>query len=65
MTKIMTLLLIMEAIDEERLTYDEKVRTSENAASMGGSQVFLEPGEELTVTDMIKAIAIASGMMRP
>ncbi|MDY7222056.1 D-alanyl-D-alanine carboxypeptidase family protein [Halalkalibacterium halodurans] len=61
MTKIMTLLLIMEAIDSGKITYDDMVRTSENAASMGGSQVFLEPGEEMSVRDMIKAIAIASG----
>jgi serine-type D-Ala-D-Ala carboxypeptidase (penicillin-binding protein 5/6) len=61
MTKIMTMLLIMEAIDEGSLSYEDKIRTSENAASMGGSQVFLEPGEEMTVTDMLKAIAVASG----
>ncbi|WP_100372590.1 D-alanyl-D-alanine carboxypeptidase family protein [Bacillus sp. FJAT-45037] len=61
MTKIMTMLLIMEAIDEGSLSYDDKIRTSEYAASMGGSQVFLEPGEEMTVTDMLKAIAVASG----
>ncbi|WP_059103575.1 D-alanyl-D-alanine carboxypeptidase family protein [Shouchella shacheensis] len=61
MTKIMTMLLIMEAIDEERLAYDDMVRVSERAASMGGSQVFLEPGEEMTVEDMLKAIAVASG----
>ena len=61
MTKIMTMLLIMEAIDNGSLSYDDKVRTSEYAASMGGSQVFLEPGEEMTVTDMLKAIAVASG----
>ncbi|MED3648507.1 D-alanyl-D-alanine carboxypeptidase [Halalkalibacterium halodurans] len=61
MTKIMTLLLIMEAIDSGKITYDDMVRTSENAATMGGSQVFLEPGEEMSVRDMIKAIAIASG----
>ncbi|WP_179295516.1 D-alanyl-D-alanine carboxypeptidase family protein [Bacillus sp. FJAT-45350] len=61
MTKIMTMLLIMEAIDNEQLKWDDKVRTSERAASMGGSQVFLEPGEEMTVSDMLKAIAVASG----
>ncbi|MCM3714808.1 D-alanyl-D-alanine carboxypeptidase [Alkalihalobacillus oceani] len=61
MTKIMTMLLIMEAIDEGSLSYDDTVRTSEYAASMGGSQVFLEPGEEMTVSDMLKAIAVASG----
>lgn len=60
MTKIMTMLLIMEAIDEGKLKYDEKVRTSEYAASMGGSQIFLEPGEEMTVEELLRAIAIAS-----
>ncbi|WP_216830455.1 D-alanyl-D-alanine carboxypeptidase family protein [Alkalihalobacterium elongatum] len=61
MTKIMTMLLIMEALDKGKIKYDDKVRTSERAASMGGSQIFLEPGEEMTVTDMLKAIAVASG----
>lgn len=61
MTKIMTMLLIMEALDKEAITYDEMVRTSEYAASMGGSQIFLEPGEEMSVRDMLKAIAVASG----
>ncbi|ARK29511.1 D-alanyl-D-alanine carboxypeptidase family protein [Halalkalibacter krulwichiae] len=60
MTKIMTMLLIMEAIDEGKLAYDDVVRTSEYAASMGGSQIFLEPGEEMSVSDMLKAIAVAS-----
>ncbi|WP_332692458.1 D-alanyl-D-alanine carboxypeptidase family protein [Halalkalibacter lacteus] len=61
MTKIMTLLLIMEAIDKGSIAYDDTVRTSEYAASMGGSQIFLEPGEEMSVSDMLKAIAVASG----
>lgn len=61
MTKIMTMLLIMEAIDKGSLSYDDKIRTSEYAASMGGSQIFLEPGEEMTVSDLLKGIAIASG----
>lgn len=60
MTKIMTMLLIMEAIEDKKLTWDEKVRTSEYAASMGGSQIFLEPGEEMTVREMMKGIAIGS-----
>ncbi|WP_282935696.1 D-alanyl-D-alanine carboxypeptidase family protein [Paenibacillus sp. RC67] len=60
-TKIMTMLLIMEAIDHGKLKMDDKVRTSEYAASMGGSQIFLEPGEEMTVQDMLKGIAMASG----
>ncbi|OIJ15937.1 D-alanyl-D-alanine carboxypeptidase [Anaerobacillus arseniciselenatis] len=61
MTKIMTMLLIMEALDQGKITLDEKVRTSERAASMGGSQIFLEVGEEMTVEEMLKGIAIASG----
>jgi len=60
-TKIMTMLLIMEAIDSGKITWTEKVRTSEKAASMGGSQIFLEAGEEMTVEDMMKGIAVASG----
>lgn len=60
-TKIMTMLLTMEAIDEGRLKLTDKVRTSEYAASMGGSQIFLEPGEEMTVEEMLKGIAMASG----
>lgn len=60
-TKIMTLLLIMEAIDRGELKLTDTVRTSEHAASMGGSQIFLQAGEEMTVEDMIKGIAIASG----
>lgn len=60
MTKIMTMLLIMEAIDKGQIQLNEKVRTSEYAASMGGSQIFLEPGEEMTVKDLLKSIAIAS-----
>jgi D-alanyl-D-alanine carboxypeptidase (penicillin-binding protein 5/6) len=60
-TKIMTMLLIMEALDQGKLKMSDKVRTSEYAASMGGSQIFLEPGEEMTVEDMLKGIAMASG----
>ncbi len=60
-TKIMTMLLTVEAIDEGRLQLTDKVRTSEYAASMGGSQIFLEPGEEMTVDEMLKGIAMASG----
>lgn len=59
-TKVMTMLLVMEAIDSGQLKWSDKVRVSERAASMGGSQVFLEPGEEMTVEEMIKGIALAS-----
>ncbi|XJZ26106.1 D-alanyl-D-alanine carboxypeptidase family protein [Bacillota bacterium Lsc_1132] len=61
MTKIMTMLLIMEAIDEGKLSWNEKIRASEYAASMGGSQIFLEPGEEMTTKELLKGIAIGSG----
>ncbi|OIK15509.1 D-alanyl-D-alanine carboxypeptidase [Bacillus sp. MUM 116] len=61
MTKIMTMLLIMEAIDQGKLNWNEKIRTSEYAASMGGSQIFLEPGEEMTTKQMLRGIAIGSG----
>lgn len=59
-TKIMTLNLIFEAIDSKQLSLDDTVTVSEYAASMGGSQVFLEPNETQTVNDMIKCISIAS-----
>ncbi|MDG0813157.1 D-alanyl-D-alanine carboxypeptidase family protein [Cohnella rhizosphaerae] len=60
-TKIMTMLLVMEAIDDDRLKLTDQVSTSEYAASMGGSQIFLEPGEQMTVNDMLKGVAMASG----
>lgn len=59
-TKIMTILLIMEAIDNGQISYDTKITASENAASMGGSQIWLEVGESLTVNEMLKAICIVS-----
>ncbi|MCD5323067.1 MULTISPECIES: D-alanyl-D-alanine carboxypeptidase family protein [Pontibacillus] len=61
MTKIMTMILVMEALDEGKLKLNEKVRASEYAASMGGSQIFLEPGEEMTVEELLKGVAVASG----
>lgn len=61
MTKMMTLLLIMDNIDNGNLKWDEKVKTSEHAASMGGSQIFLEAGEEMSVEELVKGICIASG----
>ncbi|WP_059171018.1 D-alanyl-D-alanine carboxypeptidase family protein [Bacillus sp. FJAT-27445] len=61
MTKVMTMLLIMEALDEGKLDINEKIRASEYAASMGGSQIFLEAGEEMTTREMLKGIAIGSG----
>lgn len=59
-TKIMTLLLVMEAIDEGRIKLDDTVQTSERAASMGGSQIYLKVGEEMSVEDMVKSVVIAS-----
>ena len=60
-TKVMTLLLIMEALDAGKISLDETVVCSEYAASMGGSQVYLEAGEQMSVHDLLKAIAVASG----
>ena len=59
-TKIMTLLLVFEALQDGRLKWDDVLVVSENAASMGGSQVFLEPGEKMSVEDLIKSVVIAS-----
>ena len=59
-TKIMTLLLIMEAIDGKKITLEDTVTCSEHAASMGGSQVYLKVGESLSVNDMLKAIVVSS-----
>ena len=60
-TKVMTLLLVFEAISEGQYSLDDIVTVSSHAASMGGSQCFFEAGEEQTVEDMIKCIVIASG----
>ena len=59
-TKIMTLLLVMEAIDEGRLLLTDTVTASANACSMGGSQIFLKEGERMSVEDMLKSVVIAS-----
>lgn len=59
-TKVMTLLLIFDAIESGKIKLEDEVATSEYAASMGGSQVFLEPGETQTVDTMIKCISVAS-----
>lgn len=60
MTKMMGLLLIFESLHQKKISWDETVTTSDYAASMGGSQVFLEPGESMSVRDMVKSICIAS-----
>ena len=59
-TKVMTMLLIMEAIDSGAIGWDDTVTTSEAAAAKGGSQVYLKVGETMTVTDMLKSIAVSS-----
>lgn len=59
-TKVMTLLLIFDALEDGKIKLEDQVTTSEYAASMGGSQVFLEPGEVQTVDTMIKCISVAS-----
>lgn len=61
MTKIMTLLLIMEDVDNGIINMDDMVTISSNAANMGGSQVFLQEGMQIKVSELIKSVAIASG----
>ena len=60
-TKIMTLLLTMDAIDSGALSYDDVVTVSANAAGMGGSQVFLAEGEKITVEELLKSVCVSSG----
>ena len=59
-TKVMTILLIMEAIDSGKINYDTQIPCSENASSMGGSQIWLDTTETLSVNDMLKAICVVS-----
>ena len=59
-TKVMTILLVMEAIDSGKLAYTDRIPCSENASSMGGSQIWLDVKEELTVDEMLKAICVVS-----
>lgn len=61
MTKIMSLILIMENIEKGNLAWNDIVVVSKNAASMGGSQIFLETNEMMSVEDLVKGICIASG----
>ncbi len=61
MTKMMSMLLIMEAIENGSLKWNQMIRVSENASSMGGSQILLETDEEMSVRDLFKGVAIASG----
>ena len=59
-TKVMTMLLIMEAIDSGKIAMEDLVTASETAAAKGGSQIYLKPGETMTVSDMLKSIAVSS-----
>lgn len=59
-TKVMTMLLIVEALDSGKIKLDDEVQISERASEMGGSQIFLEPGETQKVDDLLKGIAVAS-----
>ena len=59
-TKVMTMLLIMEAIDSGKISWDDTVTASEAAAAKGGSQIYLKVGETMTVSDMVKSIAVSS-----
>ena len=61
MTKIMSMLLFVEAIEKGNMTWDERVRVSSNASSMGGSQILLEANELMSVEDLFKGVAIGSG----
>lgn len=60
MTKMMSLILVFEALKQQQITLEEIVSVSENAASMGGSQVYLEPNEQISVHDLLKSTIIAS-----
>ena len=59
-TKIMTLLLTMEAVDSGQLAYDDMVTASAHACSMGGSQIWLKENEQMSVSDMLKAVCVVS-----
>lgn len=59
-TKVMTMLLVMEAIDSGKIGWEDSVTVSETAAAKGGSQIYLKVGENMTVTDMLKSVAVSS-----
>ena len=61
MTKMMSMLIILENISKGTIKWDDMIRVSENASSMGGSQILLETGEEMSVEDLFKGVAVASG----
>src|SRR5690625_5157972 len=64
MKKVMTLLLVMEAIENNKLGWDEKITVSEYASSMGGSHIFLDVGEQMSVEDLVKGIEIGRASCR-
>ncbi len=59
-TKVMTMLLVVEALDSGQITTEDVVTVSDYAAGMGGSQIYLEPGEQMTVNDLLKSVAVVS-----
>ena len=59
-TKVMTLLLVMEALDSGKIGWDDMVVTSDTAAAKGGSQVYLEPGEQMSMDEMLKSVVVSS-----
>lgn len=61
MTKMMGMLLVVESVEKGQINWDDIVIVSENASSMGGSQILLETGEKMTVDDLFKGVAVASG----
>lgn len=61
MTKIMSMIIIMEAIDNGKISFEDEVIISDVASNMGGSQVYLQTGEKYSVDDLLKSVAIASG----
>lgn len=61
MTKMMSMLLVMESLDKGIIKWNEEITVSENASKMGGSQILLEIGEKMKVSDLLKGVAVASG----
>ena len=59
-TKVMTLLLVMEALETGRISWDDTITASETAAAKGGSQIYLEPGEQMSVDEMLKSVVVSS-----
>ena len=59
-TKIMTLLLVMEALDRGQLSWDDTITASQNAVAKGGSQVYLEEGEQMSMDEMLKSVVVSS-----